>query len=156
MQGQETGENLTALESRKADRSSVLLSLNSQSEGLTPFSPWPKPWKAVGQFSAGQWRIRCEQGRAAGQWFPLLPTRLALAPTADALCPAGWESEIAHTCSALGEAAPPISAHFICTRVKDSSVLASWVTFSLRLLIHHPLGAAGRAGKVCAGVGVGG
>lgn len=38
--GQERSENLAALErveSRKAGRSSVLLSLNSQSEGLAPF-----------------------------------------------------------------------------------------------------------------------
>lgn len=86
---------------------------------------------------------------------PPLPTRLALAlalaPAADVPCPAGWESEIAHTCSALGEAAPPVSAHFSCTQVKDSSVLASWVTFSLRLLITAHLGLQAELGECVQG-----
>lgn len=65
----------------------------------------------------------------------------------------GWESEIAHTCSALGEAAPPASAHFICTGVKDSSVPSSWVTFSLRLLIYRPLGLQAELGECVRGRG---
>lgn len=84
----------------------VLLSLSCQSEGLVP----PNTGRLWVNFQRGSGGSGCEHGPVAGLWIPPLPARLALAPMADVLCPAGWESEIAHTCSALGEQLPRLSA----------------------------------------------
>lgn len=91
----------------------------------------------MGEFSAWLWP---GQVQATGHCFhpllsglPRLPQQMPWARLSS------WESEIACTWPAKHS---PSSVPFSCAfRVKDGSVLASWVTFSpSRLLIHHPLG----------------
>lgn len=107
-----------------------------------------------GSFQQGSGQVWCEHAAGLVSGSTGCPPGLLRLPR-QMRCSrlAGWESEIAHTCSALGEVTPPSSVHFICIRVKDSSVLASWVTFSLRLLIHLPLGLQAELGECMWGVG---
>lgn len=59
---------------------------------------------------------------------------------ADVLCPAGWESEIAHTCSVLSEAAPPPPQHISSILSQGQLSVCELGDLLPHLLIHHPLG----------------
>lgn len=70
---------------------------------------------------------------------------------------AGWESEIAHTCSALGEAAPPHHLSAFYLHPSQGQLSACELGDLLPPFINtRPTGAAGRAGRVCAAGGEGG
>lgn len=89
----------------------------------------------------GSGQVRCKHGWVMATVPPHTPAALqaAQAPTADALGQAG-QLGIRNSLHVLCEALPLLSAFQLRLRVKDGSVLSSWVTFSSRLLIHHPLG----------------
>lgn len=140
-------------ESREAGREEIS-ALNARLRGL-PSNPRPWMWENRGRVFS---RVAARSGVSMlGGWSAVPPAarQACCGSPRQMRCSrlAGWESEIAHTCSALGEVTPPSSVHFICIPVKDSSVLASWVTFSLRLLIHLPLGLQAELGECMWGVG---
>lgn len=72
-----------------------------------------------------------------GDWSLVPPAahQAAKALTADALGLTEWESEIAHTCSVLGEAALPSSVHFICA-CPSQGRLSTWELGDLLPLVY--------------------
>lgn len=98
----------------------------------------------MGEFSAWLWPGQVQAWLSDWSLLPPAALRAAQAPAADALGQAG-QLGIRNSMHMLGgEALPLLSAFQLRlppAGVKDSSVLASWVTFSLPFINTPPTGA---------------
>lgn len=84
----------------------------------------------MGEFPAWLWPGQVQAWLSEWSLLPPAALQAAQVPTADALGQAG-QLGIRNSMHILGEALPLLRAFQLHCRVKDGSVLASWVTFLL-------------------------
>lgn len=113
--------------------------------------PSPGHWRTWETFHSRAAAKSCEQAGLPGSGSTCCPPGL-LRSHGRCAVPSlvGWESEIAHTCSALGEAAPPSPASVPSSAPSQGQLSACRLGDLPPPFINiPPTGAAGRTGRVC-------